>query len=276
MLNILIAYPYMNDALIKLVGANRDRLRLLLDSGAFTAWKSGKPIALDDYCRFLERLHTTDAAPWRYFVLDVIGDPVGTMKNLDTMVKRGFKPVPIFTRGDDPKRLKEFYAVSDLVGVGGLVRTRRNRGYVNGIMKHINGRPVHLLGFSDIPFLKFYRPYSCDSSGWDQGSYGQIRLYMGSGRFVYVRQQQCRDGALPDEVCRRFRFYGVEPTALARVSGWRGNDGTRRRWAPAYLASCRGMVHASTDIEANLGTMYFFAAGSSSIEPLLAAMERSR
>lgn len=75
--NVLVAFPYWQDEIARLMQAHPDTFRLLIDSGAFTAWKAGKSIALDDYCRFLEAL---PAAPWRYFTLDVIGNPDATDK----------------------------------------------------------------------------------------------------------------------------------------------------------------------------------------------------
>ena len=60
---------------------------LLIDSGAFTAWKANESISLDDYCRFIEKLPVT---PWGYFQLDVVGDPDGTIRNYDEMRRRGF------------------------------------------------------------------------------------------------------------------------------------------------------------------------------------------
>ena len=63
-LNTLIAYPYLKPDAVEMLRARADQVRFVLDSGAFTAWKSGNPIALDDYCRFIEGL---PIKPWRYF-----------------------------------------------------------------------------------------------------------------------------------------------------------------------------------------------------------------
>lgn len=127
-LNVLVAYPYATPQVVEQLRQCGPDLRFLLDSGAFTAWKAGKPIELDDYCRFLEAL---PVKPWRYFALDVIGDPHGTMRNYEAMLRRGFSPVPIFTRGEDPSVLEDYYKTSDVVGIGGLVGTANNRGFVH-------------------------------------------------------------------------------------------------------------------------------------------------
>lgn len=270
-LNVLVAFPYFKGGVISTLGGWQDKVRVLIDSGAFTAYKSGKPIQLDDYCKFLENI---PIRPWGYFTLDVIGQPDATMKNYREMLRRGFEPIPIFTRGTDPAVLDEYYQTSDVVGIGGLVRTPRNRAFVNGIMAHVGDRKVHLLGFSDIPFLKQYRTFSCDSSGWDQASYGQFRLYMGHGQFTYVRRDMCRT-PLSVSVQQRLHHYGIEPATLAKETGWRGDKqkGDFRRDGSRDKATCRGMIDFAFDMEAKIGTKYFFASNTTAIVGLAAALE---
>jgi len=254
--NILVAYPYWSAGSAKHVAAGGDRVRLVIDSGAFTAWKAGKPIALDDYCKFIEELSPT---PWRYFTLDVVGDAKATLANYETMLKRGFEPVPIFTRGEDPSVLEDYYATSDLVGVGGLVGTRNNKGFVNGIMKRIGDRKVHWLGFTNIDYIKFYRPYMCDSSSWEAGArYASVKLYMGNGRYVSIKKADFIKQP-PEDVLERIRFLGFDPYVLRKDTAWRGGEGVTRQ-----LSAASSQV-LSLDIQRNLGTLYFNAIGQSFI-----------
>src|SRR5690606_33178849 len=129
----------------------------------------------------------------------------------ETMLRRGYTPVPIFTRGEDPSVLEDFYKTSDVVGIGGLVGTRGNRGFVRGIMKHVGSRKVHWLGFTDLNFLRVYRPYMCDSSSWENGAlYGEIRLYMGRARLKKFKRQDFAEK--PDnEILQRIRNLGMDP-----------------------------------------------------------------
>lgn len=270
-LNVLVAYPYFKGSMTSLLGEHQGKLRVLIDSGAFTAFKSGNPIKLDDYCKFLENI---PVKPWGYFMLDVIGQPDATMKNYREMLRRGFDPIPIFTRGTDIAVLEEYFQTSDIVGIGGLVRTPKNRGFVNGIMEPVAGRAVHLLGFSDIPFLKQYRPFSCDSSGWDQASYGQFRLYMGHGQFTYVKRDMCTK-PLPLPIQQRLAHYGIDAPTLSKETGWRGDKskGDFRRDGPRDKATCRGMIDFAFDMEERIKTKYFFASNTTAIRGLAAAME---
>jgi hypothetical protein len=248
--NLLIAFPYFSDEAAARLTAAQGKVRLLVESGAFTAWKAGKTIALDDYCRFLESL---PFKPWRYFTLDVVGDPAGTLRNFEAMLKRGFKPVPIFTRGEDVGVLEEYYKHSDVVGVGGLVGTRDNRGFINGIMKRIGKRRVHWLGFTVFEYLKFYRPYMCDSSNWESGGrFGAIKLYMGNGRYASINKEEF--AKQPDAtVLQRIKALGFDPYALRHVEAWHGGESLNRRLCAA------SSLALSLDIQRHLGTLMFNA-----------------
>lgn len=251
--NILVAYPYMTPPVIKTLRQNREHIRFLLDSGAFTAWKSGKPIELDEYCRFIEKL---PFEPWRYFTLDVIGDPEGSMRNYEKMLSRGFKPVPIFTRGEDPSVLDDYYKTSDVVGIGGLVGTKGNKAFVNGIMKHVGKRKVHWLGFTPIDFIKYYKPYMCDSSAWESGArYGTIRLYMGKGLFQSINKKDFEKKP-SKKIIERIKRLGINPFSLKKLENWQGGPSVSRN-----LCAASG-VSLSIDLEENLNVKFFNAAAA--------------
>jgi len=248
LLNLLVAYPFLTGPILKRIGDNLDRIRFLVDSGAFTAWKAGKVIELDDYCRFLETLPVT---PWRYFVLDVVGDPAGTMRNYEAMLRRGFKPIPIFTRGEDPSVLDDYYKTSDVVGLGGLVGTPGNRGFINGIMKRVGSRRCHWLGFTQMAFLKHYRPYMVDTSAWAAGvMYGSFALYMGRGRTEKIGRLAFAQRPAP-EILEAIASYGIDPLAFARNEHWMGTHSLNRR------LNAHSVVRMSLEIQRELGTLFF-------------------
>jgi len=263
-LNALVAFPYFNDELQRVCAERANDVRLLLDSGAFTSWRLGKPVTLDDYCRFLE---SATFPIWRYFLLDVIGDPVATRKNLDVMLKRGFNPIPVFTRGEDPAYLDELYKVSDVVAIGGLVKTKGNAGFVKAIMKRVGDRKVHWLGFTRAEFIKHYRPYTCDSGSWHWGSrFGLLWLYIGNGMVKgYQRKDMhTRPGA---EFFRAIRRLGYDPHALANEDAWRGDSLVKR------VSAASGVLW-SRETEQCLGTKLFLAAGPGLLQDLLAEFDR--
>lgn len=252
-LNILVAYPYATPPMLRQLAEHKDSVRFVLDSGAFTAWKAGKPIELDDYCRFLEGLPVT---PWRYFLLDVIGDPHATMRNYETMLKRGFKPMPIFTRGEDPSVLDDYYKTSDVVGIGGLVGTSRNRGFVNGIMKRVGDRKVHWLGFTVPEFVLHYRPYMCDSSSFDGPlRFGKLSLYLGRGKRVAVSSKDFITRPSQD-VIDAVRRYGEDPAKLALKAEW-VNSGKNR--TTLERLTYKSAVMMNRELESKSGSKIFFA-----------------
>ena len=254
-LNLLVAYPYAKPEIIDLVKQNESRICFLLDSGAFTAWKAGKPIALDDYCKFIESL---PFKPWRYFTLDVIGDPEATMRNYETMLARGLKPVPIFTRGEDPKLLDTYYETSDVVGIGGLVGTGGNKGFVKGIMRKVGTRRVHLLGFTNQPFLKAYRPYMADSSSWEMGArYARCPLYLGGGApLVGLSKATIHEQLRNEKIRLAIQRLNLNPNDFLKSENWNGGYSITRR------TGARSMVRYSHDVGKNLGTKLFLAAAT--------------
>jgi len=255
-LNILVAYPYMKKAVINELAQIQDSTRFVLDSGAFTAWKAGKPIQLDDYCRFLDSL---PVKPWRYFTLDVIGDPHGSMKNYETMISRGYKPVPIFTRGEDPSVLDDYYKTSDVVGIGGLVGTKQNKGFVNGIMKHVGKRKVHWLGFTSADYLKYYKPYMCDSSSWSSALiFASLSMYDRGGKFIKASKKDFQSQPSPD-VLRLLRQYEIDPAELAKAENWK-NSGSGKY--PTEMVAFRSWIKFQRDVEKNIGTKFFMACAS--------------
>lgn len=258
MLNILIAYPYLKKDIAELLKQNEHRVRFLLDSGAFTAWKTGKQITVDEYCRFIE---TLPIKPWRYFNLDVIGDGAASFQNYEIMRSRGFTPVPIFTRGESVDVLEEYYKTSDVVGIGGLVGTKGNKGFVKGIMRHVGSRKVHWLGFNAAEFLPVYRPYMCDSSSWSRGyRFGLFDLYDRNGRWIKSSKKKF-DARPSEDVLRLVAEHGVDPLRLAKNDEWR-NLRRGERVSAILTLSSRSWVRFQKDIFDRLGVNYFLACSA--------------
>lgn len=249
-----MAYPYMKPEVIDVLNKNQKDIRFLLDSGAFTAWKAGKSINLDDYCRFIESL---PFKPWRYFTLDVIGDPNKSLKNYETMLSRGFKPIPIFTRGEDVKIIDHYYKTSDVVGIGGLVGTQGNKGFVKGIMDVVGKRKCHWLGFVAENFIKHYRPYSCDSSNITlAGRYGFINLWDRQKKvFKKIAKKDFFKQPTRD-TCSLLESYGVSAVHLKNKNAWHASNGQISMSEELSFAS---HVTANIDYEKNIGTHCFIA-----------------
>ena len=250
-LNILVAWPYLKPDLIEMIRKNKKYIRLFVDSGAFTAWKKGQVYSVEEYMGFLDSIK--DIA-WRYFALDVIGEPEGTKKNLDIMLAKNYKPVPVFTRGESLSELKHLLDVSDVIALGGLVGTKGNTGFVKGILKHVDPRRTHWLGFTRVPFVKFYKPYSCDSSSWETGGrYGVFELYLGNGQFTRVNKKVVQKG-LPLKVRDVIRSYGYTVNEFYKKENWVGGYSSSRCLGGASI------VRYSLEIGEKYDVKHFMAA----------------
>lgn len=243
----------MKPETIRTLKENENNFRFLLDSGAFTAWKLKKQIDLDEYCKFIENL---PFKPWRYFTLDVIGDPHGTMKNYETMLKRGFNPIPIFTRGEDPSVLEDYYKTSDVVGIGGLVGTEGNKGFVKGIMNVVKDRKCHWLGFTNQSFIAYFKPYSCDSSTtWGATRFASVALYLGQGNWVNVRKDTFKKRP-SEEILTHITRAGIDYKKFLNDEGW-VNHGSLTD--PHVRLSCYSFLRWQKDIQTKFDTLYFIA-----------------
>lgn len=247
-LNILISYAYYTKQVDEYLSSLDINFRLVIDSGAFTVWKKGKEIALKDYCKFLRSIKMK---PWRYFNLDVIGDPQKTNFNYDLMLKEGFNPIPIFTRGEDFAMLDKYYETSDVVGLGGLVGTKGNKNAVKRTMKHVHDRKVHWLGFTSLQFLKHYRPYMCDSSSASSFSrFGGGAIYIGNGKVISVNRDTFKQKP-PSEIQKAFDRWQIPISKISKKDFWKTDDLDKLGYSSA--------INLMLDVKKNLGVNMFLA-----------------
>lgn len=138
---------------------------IFIDSGAFSAETLGKPINIDDYCKFI-----IDTQAITYAGLDVIGNALQTRKNTEYMVKEyGLKPIPTFHMGssiDDLEALMGYHYIA----LGGLVMGKNITNHCDRVWDYIlknNPRlKVHGFGLTNIELMERYPWYSVDSSSY--------------------------------------------------------------------------------------------------------------
>jgi hypothetical protein len=149
-----------------------------LDSGAYSAWRSGKPIDLDKYCDYL--LANTD---WigSYVALDVInpGNPEAAAKasfdNYEHMRARGLDPIPVYHVGEDISWLYRMLdAGASYIGLSASSLVSRNKvddWYALAWSHLVNseGLPIikaHAFGEGRPASLKQFPWYSADTTSW--------------------------------------------------------------------------------------------------------------
>jgi len=279
-LNILVAFPYFSQGVYRFLSEkDPSTFRLIVDSGAFTAWNTGREIRLDDYMKFLK----TIPSHWDYKAvqLDVFGNPDGTYDNYHRMLDAGFEDImPVFTRGDSLERLEEFYSHTDYIMFGGIVIGGENKNYVKWFCEINKGRDAHWLGFVNLPFMKHYKPKSVDSSSWSRGArFGTIEYYMGHGK-IKIRSKKEFVKTPPKEAFEYLQKSGFtlkEICDLTKTDAWVSNGyyvPSKSVKSLAFFITSVCHIRRAIDIEQNLGTqLYLAASGENQIVTLFDSLK---
>jgi hypothetical protein len=260
---ILASYAYLRDQPDELIErlVCDPRVEFLVDSGAFTAFNSGKEVVLAEYMAWLHR--------WRshlfgYMALDKLQDPIQTDANLSIMLADGLKPIPIHVFGDDEKRMDWLFEQSEWVALGGLRRPHRGAApveYVKQKMAWAKGRRVHWLGYTSQTMIKGFRPFSVDCANLKAGPmYGQLHLYAGGGQMVTVLLDEWQSRKqISGFDHRKLRAMvtknGLPPERFDNPASWRSQKAVQ----PVHEVNARSWVHYSTDVRASVGTRLFLA-----------------
>lgn len=152
----------------------------MLDSGAFSALREEVEIRPDVYAKFLERYgHQCDS----YINLDAIPKGSGpqakansaeeTLKNQKYLESLGFKPIPVFHKGEPDSYLKHYVDNYEYIAIGGLVDSQTHLEFFKHIWDKFLTKPdgtprlkVHAFGMTTVKHMVAYPWYSVDSSTW--------------------------------------------------------------------------------------------------------------
>lgn len=154
----------------------RDRTKLFLDSGAFSAFTAGVTINLNEYCDYIKRnVDIIEVAS----VLDAIGDAQATYENQVAMERAGVQALPCFHYGEDERYLEWYVSKYPYITLGGMVPINREqlRYWLDRIWdKYLTtpaGLPkvkVHGFGLTRVDLMQRYPWFSVDSSSWVQSA----------------------------------------------------------------------------------------------------------
>lgn len=157
------------------------RPRVIIDSGAFTAWTSGKQINPKDYAQWaldFDKRWRHKMASLEFMNLDVIGDQEASWKNQSLLESLGMSPIPIVTYGTDLSHVDRALENYPYMALGGLVPYTRQKEklqkWLDACFSRVMAyrkktgilRKVHLLGVTTDWVLKRYPCFSTDSSSW--------------------------------------------------------------------------------------------------------------
>jgi hypothetical protein len=218
-LDSLVSYHYFktDEQIGPLVASGR--LRMIGDSGAFSALTSGHPIKMAEFAAWCIR--------WRPHLLwvaalDVIGDPAATLANWRLMTGRhGLDVVPTLHVGTDPSWLEPYVREGvDFFGLGGMVgRALQSLPWLAQVFRYARQRfpqvRFHLWGMTHVRALHNLPAYSCDSSAMSSGTrFARLQLFdPTTNQHEYVRMMR-NDVYRAGELLRR--EYGVEPAQVER------------------------------------------------------------
>ena len=155
----------------------------ILDSGAYSAWKSGKSIDLAGL------IAETRSGKWDECVsLDVIGDPVASLENALFMQAQGSPAYPVFHYGDPWEILAEYRLKFPKIGLSCRFGEPPNKSlkWVEQCFARAWPHRFHSFGWVEEVMLEAFPFDTADTANWslDPQSFGKWK-FMGrpkSGR----------------------------------------------------------------------------------------------
>lgn len=212
----LVSYHYFRDDQVMDRVSGPGHLRLIGDSGAFSAHTAGAAITLPEYAGWCHRW--ADRLLWRAS-LDVIGDPVASLSNWRALRDTyGLATVPTIHVGTDPSWIGAYATQGvDFIGLGGMVGRpiptimRWSVAMLQHARRHYPQVRFHAWGQAGRTYLDAVPVYSADSSRSAVAyRYGILRLFdPATGRRADLKMNGStavnRYGRLLREV------YGVDP-----------------------------------------------------------------
>lgn len=166
--NLLLSYYYFkNKPLEEVVESLGYKPNIMLDSGAYSAWNSGKQINIHDYMQYIK-----DNEKWieTYISCDIMQDAEGTFDRFNYMREQGFTPVPVFHYKTDEYWLDQYYEMGErYIALGSTIPELKKtlvRMWINELAVKYLDLEFHVLGTSRREILDHCDLHSCDSSGW--------------------------------------------------------------------------------------------------------------
>lgn len=181
--NALVSFHYYKK--VDLGAMSRGGLRMIGDSGAFSALSTGIPIDLDEFAQWAKRWR--ESLVW-IASLDVIGNAAATWKNYRTLRNcYALDVIPTVHYGSDPTALDRYADDGvDMIGLGGMVGRKGQPKYLlrwclamfRYQRDHYPDMRFHGWGVTHKLLVNSLPWYSVDSSGAGAAyRYGRLTLF---------------------------------------------------------------------------------------------------
>lgn len=164
---LLISFAYL-DGFLK----NQDRYTYrdwAMDSGAFTAHSSGKPVELNRYIDTCLQLKEKDPTLTEIFALDVIGDWEASIRNAEEMHRQGVAAIPTYHCGSPEDALLHLAEHYEKISLGGAVgmRFKQKLEWARACFARVWPKKIHGLGFGSRRHILALPWHSVDATNWE-------------------------------------------------------------------------------------------------------------
>jgi len=217
-------------------------LRILIDSGAFTAHTLGRDFYPEEYAEWaieFEREWGGLSRSLHFFNLDVIGDQEKTWENQKKLEALGVSPLPVITFGAEEKHIDRALADYDYFSLGGIVPHARGRNATDKVKNWLNfcfskiiqkfkatGRmpKVHLLGMGRPWILSEYPAYSADTTSWVKALRWGVKNEFGITKSPRVSESKVSNEYILRQEIRKYREVEEKSTKIWELRGVRWEE----------------------------------------------------
>lgn len=156
---------------------------LMIDSGAYSAWRKGETLSVDEYVRFIYD-NGLNRPGVIVVSLDVINEGQASYENWKEMRKQGIEALPVYHVATDVRFLKLYLKEVQYIGIGAIANLDSNRRRISldriwqDFLIDCDNMPfvrTHGMGITSFSLMKQYPWFSVDSTSWlMNGAYGKI------------------------------------------------------------------------------------------------------
>lgn len=158
----------------------------VMDSGAYSAFKSGVTIELEEYNDRCLQLLEEDPQLTEVYALDVIDDWRGSVKNYEATWKAGVPAIPTYHLNDPESLLLDLAAAHDKIAIGGMTRLigSKKLRFAEQCFARVWPKRIHGFGVGSESLIMALPWHSVDATNWEIGpckfgrwnTYGQMSV----------------------------------------------------------------------------------------------------
>ena len=224
-MNILMSYAYADEKSTWILKTMRENgCKILIDSGAFTAFNAHINVSLDGYCAWLKK---SIGCYDEYIALDVIGSEDETQKSYRRMISSGFSPMGVVTIDDSPSVAKMYVEDNPRICVAGGAFGSSCLSWFPARMELISRITdhecsIHGLGFTPNGYDGKTCAKTVDSSSWKSGRrFGNIAYWDSSTSTLATKPwKKITAETMPDSLAKSLMMSNIDSVKL--------NENTRR------------------------------------------------